>query len=164
MTYTPAFTTASVNLREGPSTSYRIVECLQKETTLFIDKDEQEGDWYLVLDIDNDIEGYVNANYIYFYKEIDATARPDIQEVGESDSYQAEVSIENQSKVTMTLRLNDTYYTFEPHEKRNFTFEPGSYFYRASSPGIIPCQGNFDVKSFHNYEWWFYIKTIRTRR
>lgn len=59
-----ALTTTGVNMREGPSTEYDVIKHLNKGAVLYVDLDEAIDDWYLVVDIENDIEGYVSSRYI----------------------------------------------------------------------------------------------------
>lgn len=61
-------TTCIVNLRNGPSTDYKIIKTLNKDTMLscygyYSVKDKTHGPWYYVITADN-ITGFISAKYI----------------------------------------------------------------------------------------------------
>lgn len=152
-------TSTNVNLREGPSVDYGIVRKLPPNTLLYIDSDDSVNDFYLVVDIENDEEGYVAKKYVKHYKNVEKTKGASIQAKGSSSSYNPEIEIRNKSSVPMTLRINSTSYKFSPNEKKTITMPPGKFTYRASSPGVIPASGSYYAESNYSYEWEFWIST-----
>lgn len=54
--------TASVNFRTGPSTSYKSLGSLSRDTELLLDG--MDGDWYLVTVRDTGVVGYIHSNYV----------------------------------------------------------------------------------------------------
>ncbi len=54
--------TASVNFRSGPSTSYKSLGSLSRDTELLLDG--MDGDWYLVTVRDTGVSGYIHSNYV----------------------------------------------------------------------------------------------------
>lgn len=154
-------TTSNVNFREGPSVEYDVIKKLPKNTLLYIDSDDEVNGFYLAVDIENDEEGYVSTDYVKYHKDVEKTKGAAIQSVGTSTSYNPEIEVRNKTDVYMSLRINSTTYKFSPHETRMITIPPGRFSYRASSPGVIPAAGYYDVDSNHYYEWEFWIRTTR---
>lgn len=154
-------TTRDVNFREGPSVDYDIIRRLPKNTALFINSEDEVNGFYLAVDIENDVEGYVSKNFVKHYKTIEKAKGASIQSVGSSTSYNPDIEIQNNTDVSMTLRINTQTYKFSPHEKRTITISPGRFTYRASSPGVIPVSGSYNAESNNSYQWVFFITTGR---
>ena len=153
--------TKQVNFREGPSTLDNIISSLKPNTQIFIISLETENDYYNIIDIGTDKEGYVNKSFIKVGKLVNKSNGSFISASGNSASYDAEATIFNNTTITMTLKLNAEVYRFSPKETKNITLTPGDYNFRASAPGVVP---NVGVKNFENnrtYTWQFYIVTSR---
>jgi hypothetical protein len=153
--------TKQVNFREGSSSDDNIISSLKPKTQIFIVSLETENDYYNVIDIATDIEGYVHKSYVKVGKLVNKSNGSFISASGNSASYDAEATIFNNTTITMTLKLNDEVYRFSPKETKNITLTPGDYDFRASAPGVVP---NVGVKNFENnrtYTWQFYIVTSR---
>ncbi|MBP6754758.1 MAG: hypothetical protein KA210_01325 [Bacteroidia bacterium] len=150
-----------VNFREGPGSDYKIIKPLKLGAQIFISSLDTDNDFYNIVDIESDLEGYVHKSYVKVGKLISKSDGSFIQESGNSSSDEAEVSITNDSNRTMTLKLNSTTYKFNPKEKQDLILSPGDYSFRASAPNVIP---NIGVKNFKlngAYRWTFYIVTRR---
>ena len=78
---------------------------------------------------------------------------------GNSSSDDSEAKIFNNTKITMTLKLNAEVYRFSPQETKNIILTPGDYDFRASAPGVMPCVGTKYFKNNSAYTWQFYIVT-----
>jgi hypothetical protein len=153
--------TKQVNFREESSSDANIISSLKPNTQIFIISLETENDYYSVIDIATDIEGYVHKSYVKVGKLVDKSNGSFISASGNSASYDAEATIFNNTTITMTLKLNAEVYRFSPKETKNITLTPGDYDFRASAPGVVPSVG---VKNFENnrsYTWQFYIVTSR---
>lgn len=156
-----ALTTAGVNMREGPSTEYDIVKHLSKGTALYVDLDESIDGWYLVVDIENDIEGYVSSRYVKLMKSVSKSNSTSIQKSARTYEYDPTIHIKNSSSTSMSLRINSTTYKLSPHETTTVTMEPGRFTFRASAPSVVPRSGEYTVENNYEYEWEFYIVTRR---
>lgn len=156
-----AVSTADVNMREGPSTEYDIIKRLQKGTDLYVDTDESIDGWYLVVDIRNDIEGYVSSKYVRLKKSVNKSNSTSIQRGDMTYDYNPTLHIKNSTSTSMSLRINSTTYKLSPYETTTVTMDPGRFTYRASAPGVVPISGEHSLESNYNYEWEFYIVTRR---
>jgi hypothetical protein len=151
--------TKQVNFREGSSSDDNIISSLKPNTQIFIVSLETENDYYNVIDIATDREGYVHKSYVKVGKVVNKSNGSFISASGNSASYDAEATIFNNTSISMTLKLNAEVYRFSPKETKNITLTPGDYDFRASAPGVVP---NVGVKNFENnrtYTWQFYIRT-----
>lgn len=155
------YTTTTVNLREGPSTDYNIVKKLPEGSVVYIDTDEEKNGFYLAVDIENDIEGYVSKKFIKHYKDVAKSEGSSIQSDGQTDSYEPTIKISNNTSTNLTLRVNSITYRFKPFESREITINPGKFSYRASSPGVLPSSGYHTAESYSSYTWDFSIVTSR---
>jgi uncharacterized protein YgiM (DUF1202 family) len=151
--------TKQVNFREGPGSDYEIIKSLKPGAQIFISSLDTDDDFYNIVDIESDIEGYVHKSYVKIGKLISKSDGSFIQESGNSSSDDAEVRIINDSDRTMTIKLNSTTYKFNPKEKQNLILPPGDYSYRASAPNVIPSVGVKNFKFNGAYKWTFYIVT-----
>lgn len=156
-----AFTTTGVNMREGPSTEYDVVKHLSKGVALYVDLDESIDGWYLVVDIENDIEGYVSSRYVRLQKAVSKSNSTSIQKSGRTSEYNPTIHIKNSSSTSMSLRINSTTYKLSPYETTTITMVPGRFTFRASAPGVVPRSGEYTIDSNYDYEWEFYIVTRR---
>ena len=150
-----------VNFREGPSSNENIISSLKPNTQIFIISLETENDYYNIIDIATDKDGFVHKSYVKIGKLVNKSNGSFISASGNSASYDSEATIFNNTTITMTLKLNAEVYRFSPKETKNITLTPGDYDFRASAPGVVP---NVGVKNFENnrtYTWQFYIVTSR---
>jgi len=151
--------TKQVNFREGPNKEYNIISSLKSGTQIFIVSLETENDFYNIIDISTNKEGYVHKSFVKIGKQVKENDEGIFSSNGETSSYNSEVVIFNNTKLTLTLKINSVTYSFDPKEKRTLTIEPGTISYRASAPGIIPNIGSENLKSNQGYSWEFYIVT-----
>lgn len=156
-----AHTVSGVNLREGPSTEYDVIGQLKKGTALYVDLDEAIDGWYLVVDIKNDIEGYVSSKYVELVRRLEKSNSTSIQKAARSYDYNPAIHVKNLSSTSMSLRINSTTYKLSARETIIVNMEPGRFTFRASAPGVVPCSGEYTVESNYDYEWEFYILTRR---
>jgi hypothetical protein len=149
----------NVNLRKGPGTTYEIITVLKTSSQVFIYSLETEGEFYNVIDISTNEEGYVHKDYVKVIDTIEVDANGVFVKSGDSENTFAEVEITNDSKYKMTLKIDSEKYVFEPYEKKILELNPGKHDLMASAPGIIPYIGTDSVSGQSIYSWKFYIKT-----
>lgn len=153
--------TKNVNFRTGPGSDYEIIHSLKPGTQIFIVSLETENNFYNIIDIETDKEGYVHKSFVKVGKSVAKSDGSFISASGNSSSNDSEANIFNNTSITMTLKLNSEVYRFSPQETKNIKLLPGKYDFRASAPGVIP---NVGVKNFENnriYTWQFYISKSR---
>lgn len=151
--------TKQVNFREGPGTEYKIIKPLQQGAQVFIISSNPENDFYNIIDIESNKEGYVHKSYITIESEVPRNTVGIFSPNGTTSTYNAEIEIYNNTSKVLTLRLNKELFTFRPKEKRILNIAPGSYDYIASAPFVIPDHGRESVSSNSAYTWEFYIVT-----
>lgn len=150
-------TTKSVNLRDYPSTDGEILKKLTPNQNIFIFENETENDFYHIIDIESDTEGYVHKDYVKLKKPMSRNQGKTFTKENDIEDYDSKVKIYNKTSGTLTLRLNSNIYIFTPYERKEIDLSPGFYTILASSPGVIPYSGGDDVVSNTAYSWEFYI-------
>jgi hypothetical protein len=136
------WTTKQVNFRSGPGTNYEIISILQAGNQIFVVSDVPENDFYNVIDIATDKEGYLHKSFVKFGDKIDANSEGIFAITGKSTSEQPQLDIYNNTSITMTLKLDNNRYVFSPQEKKSINYSSGKCSYRASAPGVIPSVGS----------------------
>ncbi len=149
--------TKQVNFREGPGSEYNIISSLKPNSQVFIISLDSENDFYNIIDIATDREGYVHKSYLKIGKLVSKSNQSVFTPNGKSSDYDSEVKIFNNTSKTLTLKMNTEVYRFTPYETKNIKFTPGEYDFRASAPGVIPYIGTERLKSSQGYSWQFYI-------
>jgi uncharacterized protein YgiM (DUF1202 family) len=153
--------TKQVNFREGPGIDYNVVSSLKPGTQLFIVSLDTENNFYDVIDIQTNKEGYVHKSFVKVGKHVKENDQDIFTSSGETASYNPEIKVFNNTNLTLTLKLNYETYSFDPKVKRTITLSPGMISYRASAPGVIPSIGTESLESKEGYTWQFYIVTTR---
>jgi uncharacterized protein YgiM (DUF1202 family) len=153
--------TKQVNFREGAGTDYPVISSLKAGTQIFIVSLETENDFYNIIDIANDREGYIHKTFVKIGKEIEKNEEGMFTPIGQTTNYNPEIEIYNNTKLTLTLKLNSQTHSFTPQQKKTITISPGICNYRASAPNVIPNFGSENIQSNHDYTWQFYIITER---
>jgi len=151
--------TKQANFRSGPGTNYEIISTLQAGTQIFIVSDVPENDFYNVIDIATDKEGYIHKSIVKFGDKVDANSEGMFSITGKSTSEHPQLDIYNNTSITMTLKLDNNRYVFSPQEKKSINYSSGKCSYRASAPGVIPSVGSEFFESNGIYTWEFYIVT-----
>ncbi|MGL2963876.1 SH3 domain-containing protein [Flavobacterium sp. RSB2_4_14] len=153
--------TKQVNFRQGPATDYGVISSLKSGTQIFIISLEMENDFYNIIDIETDKEGYIHKSFVKIGDIVEKNDRGMFTPSGKTSNYYPEIEIFNNTSLTLTLKLNSETYTFSPKQKRTITLSPGTYNYRASAPSVIPNVGTEYMESNMGYTWQFYIVTER---
>jgi uncharacterized protein YgiM (DUF1202 family) len=151
--------TKQVNFREGPGKDYSIISSLQPGSQIFIISLDTEEDFYNVIDIETDKEGFIHKSYVEVGERIKENESGLFVPSGKTSTYNPSIEIFNNTSRTLTLKLNGSNYIFSPMEKKNLTLTPGAQNYRASAPGVIPNIGTEYLNSNMSYTWQFYIVT-----
>jgi hypothetical protein len=151
--------TKQVNFREGPSGDDTIISSLKPKTQIFIVSLETENDYYNIIDIATDREGYVHKSFVKIGKIVNKSDQSVFTPNGKTSNYDSEVKIFNNTSKTLTLKLNAELFRFAPYETKNIKLTPGEYDFRASAPGVIPYIGTERLNSSQAYSWEFYIST-----
>lgn len=153
--------TRQVNFREEPATDNGIISSLKQGTQIFIVSLETENDFYNIIDIATDKEGYIHKSFIKLGDLVEKNERGMFTPSGKTSTYNTEIEIFNNNSMTLALKLNSETYSLAPKQKGTITLNPGTYNYRASAPGVIPNIGTEYMKSNMGYIWQFYIITER---
>ena len=150
-----------VNFREGPGKEFPIIASLAPRTQIFIISLEPENDFYNIIDIATDREGFIHKSYVNVGQQIKENESGMFNPSGRTSTYNPEIEIYNNTALTLTLKLNSETYIFLPQETQTLTLRPGTYNYRASAPGVIPNIGTEYMVSNMGYTWEFYVVTQR---
>uniref|UniRef100_UPI0040472BEA SH3 domain-containing protein n=1 Tax=Algoriphagus sp. TaxID=1872435 RepID=UPI0040472BEA len=153
--------TKQVNFRQGPGTDYGVISSLKQGTQIFIVSLEAENEFYNVVDIATDKEGYIHKSFIKIGEIVEKNESGIFTPSGKTSSYNSEIEIFNNTSLTLTLKLNIETYNFSPKQKRTIILSPGIYNYRASAPNVIPNIGTEIMESNMGYSWQFYIEIDR---
>lgn len=153
--------TKQANFRQGPGTDYGIISSLKPGTQIFIVSLQTENNFYNIIDIETDKEGYLHKSFVKLGEPVEKNESGMFTPSGRSAAYNPEIEIFNNTSLTLTLKLASETYTFSPRQRRTLTLRPGSYDYRASAPGVIPNIGTEYMESNMSYTWQFYIVTER---
>ncbi|MCB9019856.1 MAG: SH3 domain-containing protein [Chitinophagales bacterium] len=153
--------TTQVNFRQGPGTEFEIISTLNKGTIVFIVSLETENDFFNIIDIASNKEGYIHKSFVEIGDLVKENESGMFTPNGKTSSYNPVLEIFNNTSLTLTLKLNNETYSFSPAQKRSLTLSPGIYKYRASAPGVIPDIGTESLKNNMEYTWEFYIITVR---
>lgn len=151
-------TTQQVNFRSGPGKDSKIISLLAAGNQLFIISTDTKSDYYNVIDIATDKEGYVHKSFIELGDKVEVNEGEVFSPVGELSNEKPQINVHNNTTISMTLKLNNDVFTFAPDEKKVITLNPGKCNYRASAPGVIPYAGYQSIESNMEYQWVFYIE------
>ena len=155
-----AQTSIALNLRDGPSTEYKVLAKMPKGSTVFVTIDSDD-DFVRVLYLEKDIYGYVSKKYLTGFEEIEIDNTGRFSVVGKSEYLdKAEIEIENGTSRNVSINVGKMTYKFSAHEKRIIRLSSGTYNITASSTGLIPYVGRYSVVGGNKYSWYFFIKNI----
>ena len=142
-----------INLLKGPGSDYEVIKILIPGIQLFIVSDKTVNDYYNVIDVITNEEGYVNKDYVELGKEI--VVKEDtgnFKVTGVSDNPElSKVNIFNNTKVKASIKMGASNYLFSPYEKRDLNIPPGEYKIIVSSPNVIPFIEKVEFERGKNY-------------
>ena len=153
------YATKNVNLRQGPGTNYEIDTVVKQNAQIFLFSLDAENNFYHVIDISTNTEGYVHKDFVKVGKEVVIDENGVFEKTGESENVNPDIEILNDTDLKLTLKIGDEKYFFEPHQKKKIILNPGKYNLIASAPNVNPYVGVDTVSSNSSYSWTFYIKT-----
>lgn len=161
--YYIAQVSTTLNLREGPGTSFPIICKIPSKSYVLIKSTDYNNAYVKVLYIDENKYGYVSKNYLINRSLLKPDKSGSLTEKS-FDRYKTTADVElynNTSKYT-TITIGGQSVVLSPHERQTIKdLKPGRYKNTASSPGVIPYIGIDDIKAGYTYSWTFYIKTTR---
>lgn len=152
-------TTAQGNLRETPDLNGNILDVLKINTQLFVYSAELTNDFYKVIDISNDQEGWIHKNLIRLAKALPKAQGGLFTSTGKNDNDYATISVTNNTSLSLTLKLNQKNYYFDPQESKTISLQAGTYEYLASAPSVLPAYGDEDFQVGNSYSWTFYVSS-----
>ena len=155
------WTTTQVNFREYASTTAPILSSLQPGAQIFFSTLDLDNDFYHVIDIATNTEGYVYRSFVKIGKQVKENEKGMFTPSGNTSSYNPEIEVYNNTDLTLTLKLGGELYSFYSQQKKSITISPGTFSYRASAPGVMPSIGAEKFESNMAYTWQFYIVTTR---
>jgi hypothetical protein len=153
--------TKQVNFRQGPGPNYGVISSLQPGTQIFIASLVTENDFYNIIHIETDKEGFVHKSFVRVGEVVELNEESLFTPTGKSSSINPAIEVYNNTSLTLSLKMNNETFTFTPHETRKVIVQPGSCNYRASAPGVIPYIGADYLSGNTDYSWQFYIVTSR---
>ncbi len=151
------YATKNVNLRQGPGTNYEIDTVVKQNAQLFLFSLDAENNFYHVIDVSTNIEGYIHQDFVKILEEIKAQKGELFMADGNSTSENPELVINNNTTIAMTLRIGDEKFYFTPQESKKIVLTPSEYDFMASAPGVIPYYGSQYLNSNFRYTWTFII-------
>ena len=128
---------------------------------IFILSLDEENEFYNVIDLNTDTEGFVHKSKVKIGDAVYKNEQKIFTPSGKIYSYNPEVQIYNNTNLTLTLKLNGVTYTFSPQEYQTLTLQPGLYDYRATAPGVVPNFGSEYLEKNEGYSWTFYLRKER---
>ena len=152
------WTTKSVNFRRGPGTGYNIIKTLQAGAQIFIISNIASNNYYSIIDIESNTEGFVHKSYVQFGDEVEKSKGEMFTSSGRTGTYNTQIEIFNNTNLTLSLKLNDKYYSFYPKQKKTISFPPGLINYRATASNVLPSIGSKSFEGYTAYTWQFYIQ------
>jgi hypothetical protein len=157
-----AVTTQKANLRDMPEKGSEVLDLLKANAQIFVYSSETTGGYYNVIDIETDQEGWVHSSLVKLVEEIQKSDVSPFSPEGRTSGTECLIEVTNNTSLSMTLKMNATYYYFDPRETKTLTFSPGAYTYVASAPSVIPYFGDDTLQSGYKYSWIFYVETVST--
>lgn len=154
-------TTSNINFRTGPGTSFDIIKKIPANSTVYLFSKNDYNGFYKSIDIESGKVGWLSKDLVKWYKDVDTKSAGGFTSMGETDEYNSELKITNQSAKTITLVIADETYYISPHSTITKFIEPGNKNFTASAPGVIPNSGFKNFASHNGYDWTFWIETSR---
>lgn len=156
--YYTAHTTTKLTLREGPNTKYKAINKIPEGDWVFMEEDERFKDFAKVMYINTGEEGYVSSKHLDGFTKVEVNENGTLEVIGKTYNKYADVSLTNDSNVTVKISIGSNSYTLSPNSSKKVkNIESGTYNIMASSPGIIPFVGVDTFEGGYEYSWKFYI-------
>lgn len=153
------YSTTTVNMRSGPGKNYRVLRTLPKKSSIYVFSDQSTNGYYKAIDIASNDIGYVYSSYVAFEKYLEGSKEGVFKDAGSSYSYNTEVLVRNKSARDIKLIVGNNVYEIPRSSNKTLNIPPGSKYYIASAPGVIPASGTQIFESYSKLEWDFWIET-----
>ena len=143
-----------IDLLSGPGSGFEIIKNLIPGNQLFIISDKPINDYYNVIDIVSNEEGYVHKSFVELANEVEINEVNDLFKfAGKSESLtSSRIEAINSSEKPMTLILGGSTWLFAPKGKWFINVSPGYYKIIVSSPNVIPYIEKVEIESGKNYK------------
>ena len=143
-----------IDLLSGPGPGFEIIKNLIPGNQLFIISDKPINDYYNVIDIVSNEEGYVHKSSIELANEVEINEVNDLFKfAGKSESLtSSRIEAINSSEKPMTLIFGGSTWLFAPKGKWFINVSPGNYKIIVSSPNVIPYIEKVEIESGKNYK------------
>jgi len=145
-------------LYSGPSNSFETLLILNPESPVLILSDKDINNYYNVIDIESNIEGYVFLNNVDFIEEQKVEKNNVFDVIGNTTDIRfCEIEIYNSHNTLFILKLDTESFSFEAGETRTITIKPGSYRVFATSKGVRPYIGEINLERGKKYYRRYYV-------
>jgi hypothetical protein len=155
-----AYVKQAANFRRGPGTQFNIIKPLTVGTQIFVISTIDKNNYYNVIDLETNTEGYIYKTYVQLDRVIEINEDNLFVESGKSSSSTlSDVEVYNNTNKVLTVFIGGNSFVFSAQEKRKINIKPAQYDYRVTAPGVLPYLGKDKIVSGFNYSWEFYIVT-----
>lgn len=156
-------TNQEINLMLGPSNEFEVIKSLALGTEVFIISDKTINNYYHVIDITTNEEGYVDMKYIDLGDEVVINEIDQLfKSSGKSESLTScRINAHNNSDKTMTLKMAGSTWVFVPNGKWVINISPGIYKIIVTHPDADPYIGRVEFIGGLNYEKEFTVNKER---
>jgi len=152
-------TVSYANLRDAPSITSKPLLKLAKGDILVILGSALSDTWYNVIHVESGKEGWIHSSTVEVNYTQNRKPLFQIPRTATGSNKNPALEVTNDTNRILTLKIEDTRYTFAPHEKQTLNFAPGHYKFIASAPAVIPDFGEESLETGYRYSWRFYIVT-----
>lgn len=153
--------TNKTNLYSGPSDQFDILLILNSDSNVLILSDKEINNFYNVIDIDSNTEGYLYISNVELIEEKKPEKNNVFEIIGNTtDILTSEITIYNSHHTACTIKLGTESFNFDPKETKTISVKPGNYRIFLSSKGTIPYVGEIELLRGKKYYRERYVKTI----
>ena len=147
-------TNEEINLILGPSNEFEVIKSLALGTEVFIISDKTINNYYHVIDMTTNEEGYVDMKYIDLGDEVVINEIDQLfKSSGKSESLTScRINAYNISDKKMTLKMAGSTWVFVPNGKWVINISPGIYKIIVTHPDADPYIGRVEFIGGLNYE------------
>ena len=149
----------TIDLLAGPGSEYEVIKTLIPGNQLFIISDKTINDYYNVIDVLSNEEGYVHKSAVELGDEVKINEIDKLfVSSGKSESLiSSKIEAINVSDKTMTLIMGGSTWVFVPYGKWYINISPGNYKFIVSYTETVPYIGKVEIESGKNYKREFVI-------
>lgn len=126
-----------VNFKEDAGKDYPIISLLKVGTQLSIVSLETKNEFYNIIDIASDKDDYIHKSLVKFGQEIEKNVQGMFVQSRQTENYNPEIEMDNNTILTLTLKLNIETYAIALQQKKTILMSSGINKYRALATFII---------------------------